>query len=224
MGTYTNVFKDRLKALRGKTGRTIAAQNIGISRAALIHYENGDRKPDIEIFGKIADYYNVSTEYLLGYTDVKSIDMTVQDIANQTGLLENAINLLMKNPSIADVINILLLEYEYADHNLLFHLSEFLSDPDCRVINDLDKNSLITCGLNLQQCIDYGLLMEISNDLKKMKKHLRQINFDISALPDELQKTFREKKTNLQMMVDVKNYMTKTLRELKKKFEDANKD
>lgn len=59
---------DRLKELREKTkvNQEVVAIAIGISRARYSHYENNHVEPDIELIGKLADYYNVTTDYLLG--------------------------------------------------------------------------------------------------------------------------------------------------------------
>lgn len=44
---------------------------IGVSESAVSQYENGKRQPDQTILIKIADYFNVSTDYLLGRSDTK---------------------------------------------------------------------------------------------------------------------------------------------------------
>ncbi|MCU6794212.1 helix-turn-helix domain-containing protein [Paenibacillus sp. WQ 127069] len=42
------------------------AERIGISRAALSHYENNRREPDFETLKHIADFFYVNVDYLLG--------------------------------------------------------------------------------------------------------------------------------------------------------------
>lgn len=88
------IFRERLKELRGNSRLQDVAKDIGISRASLGYYENGDRKPDIEILMKLADYYHVSSDYLLGMSDVKKADSTIQSMVLKTGLSENVINKL----------------------------------------------------------------------------------------------------------------------------------
>lgn len=51
-----------------------AADALGISQALLSHYENGVREPRIEFIIKACQYYGVSTDYMLGRTDEKSLD------------------------------------------------------------------------------------------------------------------------------------------------------
>lgn len=54
-----------LREERGLTQKDLSGE-IGISRAALSHYENNRRKPDYETLHKIADYFGVQVDYLMG--------------------------------------------------------------------------------------------------------------------------------------------------------------
>jgi len=56
-----------LRDQRGLTQEELAA-SLGISRAALSHYEKSRREPDTETLGKIADLFQVSIDYLVGRT------------------------------------------------------------------------------------------------------------------------------------------------------------
>ncbi len=46
--------------------------SIGVSESTISLYENGKRQPDYNTLIKIADYFNVSTDYLLGHTCFQS--------------------------------------------------------------------------------------------------------------------------------------------------------
>jgi transcriptional regulator with XRE-family HTH domain len=71
----------RLKKLRGKRSQEDIAEKIGISRARLSHYETGRSEPDSETLKKIADFYNVSTDFILYGNKEKSTsqDFTEKD-------------------------------------------------------------------------------------------------------------------------------------------------
>lgn len=58
----------RLKELRAATNKTQAdvASYLGISRASYSHFENDRNEPDNITLSKLADYFNVTTDYLLG--------------------------------------------------------------------------------------------------------------------------------------------------------------
>ncbi|OPH54979.1 hypothetical protein BC351_30120 [Paenibacillus ferrarius] len=62
------MFGTRLRSLRKKTGLTMKelGSKFNLAESTISGYENGARKPDIEIMEKIADYFEVSVDYLLG--------------------------------------------------------------------------------------------------------------------------------------------------------------
>lgn len=57
-----------LKKLRleRKINQNEIAQYLGVSYQCYAHYETGRRQPDPETLIKLANYFNVSTDYLLG--------------------------------------------------------------------------------------------------------------------------------------------------------------
>lgn len=61
----------KLGILREESGRTLdeVAKVVGIQRTTLNNYERDFRKPRYDTIAKLADYYNVSTDYLLGMDD-----------------------------------------------------------------------------------------------------------------------------------------------------------
>lgn len=71
----TNKFTERLKVLRAKKNmsQTALANELGINQGQVISfYETGSRTPDLEMLIKIANYFNVSTDYLLGLSDYEN--------------------------------------------------------------------------------------------------------------------------------------------------------
>ena len=66
------MFIERLKKLRKKeklTQKDIATF-LNISQPAYQQFESGKKKMNLETMEKLADYFNVSTDYLLGKTDI----------------------------------------------------------------------------------------------------------------------------------------------------------
>ena len=63
-------FSRSLSLLRQEKGvsQRVAAQALGISQALLSHYENGIREPGLAFVVRACDYYNVSSDFLLGRT------------------------------------------------------------------------------------------------------------------------------------------------------------
>lgn len=63
-----------------KLSQKQVATDLGISQALLSHYEKGIRECGLDFLSKIADYYDVSTDYLLGRTPHRYSD--IADITN----------------------------------------------------------------------------------------------------------------------------------------------
>jgi transcriptional regulator with XRE-family HTH domain len=58
-----------------------AAEDLGVAQALLSHYEKGKRECGLDFLIRAADYYNVSTDYLLGRSAVSSgVFLTESDI------------------------------------------------------------------------------------------------------------------------------------------------
>lgn len=64
-------ISERIRQLRIKNNMTSKefSKIFGISESSVSLYENGKRKPNLELIIEIANYFNVSTDYLLGITD-----------------------------------------------------------------------------------------------------------------------------------------------------------
>jgi len=80
---------NRLKKLRIKHGllQKKIAEQLNLSQQTISLYEANKREPDYITLQKIADYFNVSIDYLLGKTDIKEpVDDVIEkklDIFNQ---------------------------------------------------------------------------------------------------------------------------------------------
>ncbi|MET3508429.1 helix-turn-helix domain-containing protein [Halalkalibacter oceani] len=61
----------RIASLRKQKGisQYELADRLGFSRGKLANYEQGSRQPDYDTLNKIADFFDVSVDYLLGRTD-----------------------------------------------------------------------------------------------------------------------------------------------------------
>ena len=69
-------MKNNLKLLRKKAGYTqIALQmKTGIEQALISKFENGERVPPTETLLLLAEFYNVSIDYILCRTDVPEVN------------------------------------------------------------------------------------------------------------------------------------------------------
>ncbi|MBE6804333.1 MAG: helix-turn-helix transcriptional regulator [Ruminococcaceae bacterium] len=71
-----DIMKNNLKKLRKEAGLTqISLQmKTGIEQALLSKFENGDRIPPTETLIILADFYNVSMDYIMGRTENPEIN------------------------------------------------------------------------------------------------------------------------------------------------------
>lgn len=131
MENLSPVLAKRLKELRENKGLTLAALSktlmeqygIQISKESLTNYEVTDsfhtkaRKNEgmsVKYLRCLADFYGVSSDYLLGFTDIPNADPNTQTVHKFIGLSGDAIDFLRlshrKNPIYLrnDAINFLL--------------------------------------------------------------------------------------------------------------------
>lgn len=66
------MFTERLKKLRleaGYSNQKSIAQELGTTQQSYSQWESGKRTPNSDSLDKLAKFFNVSTDYLLGNTD-----------------------------------------------------------------------------------------------------------------------------------------------------------
>lgn len=73
---------NRLKLLREEKGlyQSDIAKYLGISVPAVGYYENEKRDMSPEVILKLAEYFDVSTDYLLGKSNLRNNKLTLDDI------------------------------------------------------------------------------------------------------------------------------------------------
>lgn len=83
-------FATRLKELRieKKVTQQDLADFLHVSQNAIYNWENGKREANLEMIGKIAEYFEVAPSYLLGYIDTKHI----VSIKTKNNLIESTKN------------------------------------------------------------------------------------------------------------------------------------
>ena len=102
------MFGDRLKSLRKSFDLTQKelGDKLNVSGRVIGYYESNDRFPDKETLTSIADFFNVSVDYLLGRSNIKNnneiakidenekdieelLEETMSQILDQKGLMLN---------------------------------------------------------------------------------------------------------------------------------------
>lgn len=119
MGDFQNVFKQ----LRLASSFTQAemAEKLGISKSTISMYENGNREPDFETLEKIADFFNVDIDYLLGRT-------------NKTALLPESAGQYYINHKTAAVAQEI---FENKELRALFDVQRDMEPDDLRALHNI---------------------------------------------------------------------------------------
>lgn len=114
---WLGLFQYRLKSLR--EGKRLyqkeLANELSISRASIAMYESGDRMPPVEVLIKLADFFNVSIDYLLGQ-DGKKWEEKEKLLCNKSYLIIN--RLKDELPDLSDI------EKEILEQCVKFSLSQ----------------------------------------------------------------------------------------------------
>jgi len=102
---------DLYTGLREEKGITQSklAKELGVDYRTISQYENGERPLSIKTLEKYADYFGVSTDFLLGRIDVSIPEPDMQSLHLATGLTDNALHnlnmlLIARQSDIASMI------------------------------------------------------------------------------------------------------------------------
>ena len=96
-------MENRLKEIRQKNSLTLEkmGEKVGIAKNTLSRYESGKREPKLEVWQKLAGFFNVSVPYLQGFDEHKPNRLkelrdkkriSQGDLAKATGLTRQAIS------------------------------------------------------------------------------------------------------------------------------------
>ena len=72
MKKFGNVLKE-LRNEKHLTGEELG-KALSVTKVAISNWENGNRTPDTDMLKKIANYFDVSLDYLLGRTDERNLN------------------------------------------------------------------------------------------------------------------------------------------------------
>lgn len=65
------IVAERIKTLRNEMGigQNLLAQELGLSNASISYWENAKQEPSAQAIFKLAEYFGVSADYILGLED-----------------------------------------------------------------------------------------------------------------------------------------------------------
>ena len=166
---YNNIFAERLRHLmevRKITQQTLS-ENTNCTRQAIAQYVSGLNAPNVDKLVSIAEYFGVSTDYLLGLSDAETNDKDVQFICDYTGLNERSILTLNKfrNVSNFEFLNYLILSYDF-----LFGADQYKTFSE-------ESNKMLDCALNdIEHCNTLEEDVKNENDQTILKEYNQALN------------------------------------------------
>lgn len=154
--SYKEVFKNRFNELLQKSieeghQQKEITEKTGISPASITQYKNGTSVPKGAVLESLANYFNVSANYLLGKSDTPTY--TFEDINKKTGLSQKAIETLYK-----------------LQHNCF--------EKDIDITEDKKIDNFYSSQLDILNLLfeDSEKLIELLNDIKTYKENYKKSN------------------------------------------------
>lgn len=148
----------RIQALREEKGITqielAKALNVK-NRENIARWELGTRELKAGTIIQIAKYFNVSADYLLGLSDVKTTEQNIKIACEVTGLSEKAINMIKERGILT-----------YSSHR---------RDSECDIYSQV-LDTILTCADFYMMVSNYAHLYDISEGIYS-SKCLYQFNF-----------------------------------------------
>ena len=190
-----NNFKDKIKTLRKKTNLTQEelAERLGVSFQAVSKWETGGALPDITLFPKLANFFDVTTDELLG-VDLEKKRARINALLEEAGRLSNQGKRIERFELICDLYR----EYPNDSAVLDAYVKALFYDPRSeeggwitnakeiaslckRILKEETQNEKRRC-----EAIDTLASVYYHNGEKELAEEYIQL------LPDEMQKEGRE--------------------------------
>jgi transcriptional regulator with XRE-family HTH domain len=185
---YDGPFATRLRELMEAPDISQAkvAEHVGVTRQAISSYSLGTSVPDIDKLVRIAEFFNVSTEYLLGRTEIKKVDATKQAAAEYLDLSEEAI----------DAIHLLRfghMEQNFVDDFKLTTQMEPLTDIFSAWIEAVDLSKLLSDLYRaVRACMEYSQSgkhperYELSAEDKEAIRDVQDMGYIVLSLSEQM--------------------------------------
>ena len=170
-------FGDKLKKLREEVGITQSqlAKKTKVSRSAVAQYETNRQMPDLASLKDIADFFDVSIDYLLGRTNQRYSNENMEPTHHEKQILDDTVK-EYNNTYTPNLVESLMKEAQNLRHsqlllvlNLVKELSPIDSNDDKIEILDIlenKKTTVTSSGKPLTLRDKIRLLKFLENDFK----------------------------------------------------------
>lgn len=180
------MFRKRFEEIIKEKGCTITefADLLGLTRQSVSFYMNGDRRPDLQTLKRICETLNVSADWMLGLTDMRTPDTNLQTACQTLGLTEAAAGTLLRENG--ESLNYLLERPEEEWDLIKLQLDNYLAcrkritedelkDGSCFALPGLSGDSVLLTAVQgtdyfarvVGDCIYNALADDIKDSMKK---------------------------------------------------------
>lgn len=189
---------ERLKQLiDSKKNRQEIADAISCDVSLVTHHYNGKRSVTMDFLKKYAQYFGVSSDYLLGLSDVPTTDKDLQFVCNYTGLNEDTIRWFRHSGKYITAF----IEYLIRE-NLSLKSDQFTIKFDDNSYYKIEIHELYDAIKQLRNIEEYkSKLKEIGKRLSKVDPNSNE-SIDLSYEIHELE----DKKELAEMMLNGSKY------------------
>lgn len=157
------IFSERLSALmkdRGTTQQDLA-DALGVKRQTISLYKSGQSMPDAKMLRDIAVYFSVSSDFLIGLSDIKAFGLHQRIVCELTGLSDEAANRVIALGAPGKKAA----EAKYRDAMNAFVSNEKFIPLVCEIKRVIDSSRML--GIRLKDLLSYS-----TNDLPENPKDL----------------------------------------------------
>ena len=197
-----DITVERLRRLIDETGlaRQAIADEMGCDVSTVTKHYNGTRNLTIDFIAMYARYFNVSSDYLLGLSEVRTVSPDTAMICRVTGLDDKAVRTLgeineptnFESPKeIIKTLNYLIGELNYREQekgfscngqSVLLRLSEYLMNrgEEAQVVHVLSNGMIFDDIAKAEKVIP----RDGNISIKTMLAHVILDNYMLSALTD----------------------------------------
>lgn len=174
MKNTNGVIPQRLKNLREKKGisQSIIAEFLNIKRPTYTMYEIGKSTPPPNTLQKIADYYGVTTDYLLG-ADLDKTDLIIQKIqtlTNNKKLIWSTIKEFQLLNNIPKIISEIHMIIDYFESSVYSEEISFITGTEDLYYIFLANGSIESYSLIIAEIPDLEILgLKITSTEKDLK-------------------------------------------------------
>lgn len=215
-----------LRKEKGLSQKQVAAE-LGISQALLSHYEKGIRECGLDFLVRIAHYYSVSCDYLVGITPnregavLKLNDTIEEETINdfRASILPNLNKKLIMN-SVCVIFDILA---QTGNKNLTNDVSSYLMVSIYKMFrllysaNQQNPQGMFSVSAELQRGLSSALMFvaetNVEVDLNALFSIRSTKDKEISLSPKEIQDKYPQYAAALANLIQVTEQHMKTLRE-----------